>query len=253
MVPPRKWEEVFSAGIGMLERLKKMKATGAESAKIPEGSSSGSKEVSLRRSTEAGGIVGAPPQLGDLLILNESQVENCDVVTGVFPVYSLPTLVLFDSGASNSFISSKLVREFGISPSSSTTIKFKVASAEVKACEHIFERVPVEINGVTFLSDLIQFDLDGIGVVLGMDWLGRYKAQILCNEQKVVLRSLEGKRVSYKGVPDEPEVRLVSMIKIRKYLDKGHEVFLCAVEDLSAPKEEAQQLPVVREFPDVFP
>ncbi|MEQ5265914.1 hypothetical protein, partial [Escherichia coli] len=144
-------------------------------------------------------------------------------------VLSVPTLVLFDSGASNSFISSKLVRE------------------------HIFEGVPIKIKKVTFPSDLIQFDLDDFGVVLGMDWLGQYKAQILCSEQKVVLKGPGGKRVSYRGVTKEPEVRLVSMIKIKKYVAKGHEAFLCAVEDLSAPKDEVQQIPIVREFPDVFP
>lgn len=175
------------------------------------------------------------------------------MVTGTFLVHSLPTLVLFDSGASNSFISSLLVAKLELVPSAKMKIIVKTASGEVRTCENIFESVLIAIAGVDFPSDLIQFDLENIGVVLGMDWLGQYKAQILCDEQKVVLRSPGGKRVSYKGVVSKPEVRLVSMLKIRKYVEKGHEAFLCLIKDLSTEGEEIQQIPVVREFPDVFP
>ncbi|MEQ5220378.1 retroviral-like aspartic protease family protein [Morganella morganii] len=224
----------------MLDRLKKLKTADAGTARTSGGSSSGSKGVTLPGFERESGKEGVPPTTGELLIMNKSQAESRNVVTGIFPVLSVPTLVLFDSGASNSFISSKLVRELGIVPSAATRIAVKVASGEIKACEHIFEGVPIKIKEVTFPSDLIQFDLDDFGVVLGMDWLGRYKAQILCSEQKVVLRGPGGKRVSYRGATKEPEVKLVSMIKIKKYVAKGHEAFLCAVEDLSAPKDAVQ-------------
>ena len=60
----------------------------------------------------------------------------------------------------------------------------------------------------------------------------------MCGEQKVVLRSPEGKRVSYRGVQSKPVATLVSMLKMRKYVEKGHDVFLCHVQDLSAVVED---------------
>ncbi|XP_019171967.1 PREDICTED: uncharacterized protein LOC109167403 [Ipomoea nil] len=86
-----------------------------------------------------------------------------------------------------------------------------------------------------------------------MDWLGRFRAQIRCKEQKVVLRGPSGKRVSYRGTTEKPGIKLVSMIKMKKYVEKGNELFLCSVENLKAKGNVAQTIPVVREFLDVFP
>lgn len=63
----------------------------------------------------------------------------------------------------------------------------RIASGQVVDCKDKFEDISMEIAGTNCPGDLIRFDLEGIDVILGMDWLGKYKAQILCNEEKVVL------------------------------------------------------------------
>ncbi|XP_031119004.1 uncharacterized protein LOC116022416 [Ipomoea triloba] len=82
-----------------------------------------------------------------------------------------------------------------------------------------------------------------------------YRIQQMQKEvrEKVVLRSPKGKRVSYKGAASLSDVRLISMAKMRKYVGKRCEVFLCMVEDLNVEKKGIEQIPVVREFPDIFP
>lgn len=76
---------------------------------------------------------------------------------------------------------------------------------------------------------------------------------ILCDEQKVVLKSSKGKRVSYKGVVSRPGIKLVSIQEIKKYVLNGQKGYLCMVKDLIVEEDEINQIPVVREFPDVFP
>jgi len=76
-------------------------------------------------------------------------------------------------------------------------LNVKVASGIVVACKDCYDNVSIEIVGFNYPGDLIRFDLEGIDVVLGMDWLDRHKAQIVCNERKVVLRGPRGKRISY--------------------------------------------------------
>ncbi|XP_019164433.1 PREDICTED: uncharacterized protein LOC109160612 [Ipomoea nil] len=174
-----------------------------------------------------------------VLTLTEVRTSDSDVVVGTFLMQSVPAAVLVDSGASNSFISPGLVKNLGLS--GGTGVKFNVKG------------IKINIKGEEFPSDLIQYDLDGIDVVLGMDWLGRFRAQILCNDQKVVLRVPSGKRVSYRGKMEEPGIKLVSMTMMKRYMDKGNELYLCSVENLKAKGEVAQSIPVVREFLDVFP
>ncbi|XP_019184628.1 PREDICTED: uncharacterized protein LOC109179580 [Ipomoea nil] len=108
--------------------------------------------------------------------MSESRVGDNDVMTGTFLVQSIPTLVLFDSGASNSFVSSELVKKLGLTDCVKVKLSVKVASGEVKSCNRLFKNVKIAINGDEFPSNLIQFDLDGVDVILRMDWLVQHKS-----------------------------------------------------------------------------
>ncbi|XP_031111972.1 uncharacterized protein LOC116015944 [Ipomoea triloba] len=193
------------------------------------------------------------PQQGRIFVMSKAQADVSDVVAGTFPLRDIPAYVLFDSGASHSFISSRFVEKLKLVPSSQVQFKVNLASGKVVTCSNIFENIPISIEGESFPCTLIQFGLDDFDIILGMDWLGKYRAQICCSKQKLVLRSPKGKRVSYKGAASQPDVRLVSMAKMRKYVGKRCEVFLCMVEDLNVDKKGIEQIPVVREFPDLFP
>lgn len=120
-------------------------------------------------------------------------------------------------------------------------------------CENVFENLPIVLSRAVFHRDLIRFELDDMDVVLGMDRLSRYRAKILCDEQKVLLRGPNGEYLSYRGNARRLEVKIVTMLKMRKYLNKGHEVYLCTLQDLSIESETLEQSLVVKEFPNVFP
>ncbi|XP_031099729.1 uncharacterized protein LOC116003930 [Ipomoea triloba] len=192
------------------------------------------------------------PQQGRIFVMSKAQADVSDVVAGTFLLRDIPAYVLFDSGASHSFISSRFVEKLKLVPSSQVQFKVNLASGKVVTCSNVFENIPINIEGESFPCTLIQFGLDDFDIILGMDWLGKYRAKIFCSQQKVVLRNPKGKRVSYKGVASRPEVRLVSLAKMRKYVEKRCEVFLCMVEDLNVDKKGIEQIPVVREFPDIF-
>ncbi|XP_019183692.1 PREDICTED: uncharacterized protein LOC109178486 [Ipomoea nil] len=190
---------------------------------------------------------------GRVLTTRLDPVVPVELVTGTFLVNHVPAVVLFDSGATNSFISSAMVDEFGWLPTSQRKMSIQLASGRLIDYKDILEGLPVEISGVTFPGDFIKIELEGMDVILGMDWLGKYKAKILCEERKVTMRGPKGKYVSYKGNPEPPGMRVVSMAKMRKYMSKGHEVYLCTLQDLDAKDESLEKIAVVREFPDIFP
>ncbi|XP_031101850.1 probable serine/threonine-protein kinase roco11 [Ipomoea triloba] len=190
---------------------------------------------------------------GCIYVMNRVQAEAGDVVTGIFSAKSTPVYVLFDSGATNSFVSTTYARKVGWEPTSEVRIAVKTPTGSVVACRYLHKDVPIKINSIDFLANLIEFELKDIDVVLGMDWLGKYKAKIICAEQKVILRSLEGKYVAYKGATNRPGIKLVSAMEIVKHVVNGQEAYLCMVKDLNALEDAIEQIPMVKEFPDVFP
>jgi len=47
-------------------------------------------------------------------------------------------------------------------------------------CDELYEDSPIQIYEHEFLVDLYKFKLIDFGVILAMDWLAKYKAQINC-------------------------------------------------------------------------
>ncbi|XP_021746060.1 uncharacterized protein LOC110711931 [Chenopodium quinoa] len=154
--------------------------------------------------------------------------RSSDVVTGNFSIHSISVKALFDSGATYSFISSSVVKQLGLVESNSIDLPISLPTGEFVRCTKMHKGLPLSIGEIDFPSDLIEFELGDLDVILGIDWLATYKGKIDCEIQKVYLRSLMGKIVSYRrfGKPKDLEMR----IKVK-------------VEDV----------PIVNEFLDVFP
>ena len=55
-------------------------------------------------------------------------------------------------------------------------------------CLALYKHVPIVIAKHEFLRDLIQFDMSKFDVILGIDWLSVYGANIDCKDLKVTLR-----------------------------------------------------------------
>ncbi|XP_019104830.1 uncharacterized protein LOC109134885 [Beta vulgaris subsp. vulgaris] len=75
---------------------------------------------------------------------------------------------------------------------------------------------------------------------------------IHCRNQKVTLRSSCGKRISYSGVVLKKGVKIVFALKMQKLRQREEQVFLCMVKYLTQ-EVKLEDIPVVREYPDVFP
>ena len=109
-----------------------------------------------------------------------------DAVTGTFLINSLPALVLFDSGATCSFISSRFVNHPSfVSMRMTSPLEVEVANDRSFLVFEIFRDCVLEINGERFMIDLIPMPMGEIHVIVGMDWLAKYKANIMC-EYKII-------------------------------------------------------------------
>jgi hypothetical protein len=154
----------------------------------------------------------------------------------MFPVESYPTKVLFDTGATHSFVSTSWVEAHNIPiepmlpPLRVNSIGGKVQSD--KMCPNL----RIEIRGIDFPANLMVMGTQGLDVILGMNWLYRNQATISCDKRTVKLVFPSGNEV-------------VTELYMPK-LEEGAYQFL-SVDDKEANLIE--DIRIVSEFPDVFP
>ena len=122
--------------------------------------------------------------------------DDSPVILGMLLANSYPAMVLFDTGATHSFIAQSFVEHHGIRTS---TLKkcMIVSSPGGQLRSHIFcARVSVSIGRVKFSANLMVIDTKGIDVILGMDTLVKWGVRIDCTQRSVHLLASNGQEVT---------------------------------------------------------
>ena len=122
----------------------------------------------------------------------EEAREAPDVVLGMFPVNSISARVLFDSGASHSFVTENFAckSKIELKPMKHAML-VQIPGSTTKA-RWICKSVPIIIQGVEFRANLIVLGTQGLEVVLGMDWLAQHQGLIDCANQAITVTSSTG-------------------------------------------------------------
>lgn len=169
-------------------------------------------------------------------------------MTGTFSIYFTPAYVLFDSGASHSFISETFAKRLNLESVTPCEADISVPSGLSVTCNRMYLDVPIAYGETTLFADLIVFPLKDLDIILGMDWLEKYKAKIDCPKQKVTIESHKGAHVLYSRRP----VKIISALTLKSYLRKGCPMYLCHIHDTSKERPQLGDVPVVNEYQDVF-
>ena len=149
----------------------------------------------------------------------------------MFPINNIPAVILFDSGASHSFISRSFATIHNFSLSLLDKIMVVQSPGSMLRTNIICKDLEILINGVEFPATLISIESPGLDAILGMDWLTRHQVCINCATRTVTLVNPAG----------QPAQFIASRI-----LPKKGMAYKATVMDMN-------MIPVVSEFPDVFP
>jgi hypothetical protein len=151
---------------------------------------------------------------------------------GTFLVANYPVVILFDFGTSHTFISKKFVEKYCI-PCTKSREGFIIHSPKGQIfTEEVSFNVPVTLVERDFPTNMIVLKGQDIDVILGMNWLAQHKA-ILNTDLRTI-------RLSY----GHEEVLLSIPVAIpAKPFGRIYEAIIPKIQDI----------PVVCEFPDVFP
>jgi hypothetical protein len=111
--------------------------------------------------------------------------ETSDMIVGTFSLKSHLAEVLFDTGATHSFVTTSWVEAHNLPITTMTTlIQIDSASGKVRT-NRICLNVRVKIRGIEFPTNLIVMGTQGIDVILWINWLDKYQAVISCDKRTV--------------------------------------------------------------------
>ncbi|KAF5767636.1 putative nucleotidyltransferase, Ribonuclease H [Helianthus annuus] len=181
-------------------------------------------------------------------------VNDPNVVMGKFLLDDIYVTVLFDSGADTSYMSLKMSKLLKRTPTPLDT-KHVVELANGKSVEaaQVVKGCSIVLAGQTFPIDLIPIVLGSFDVVIGMDWLSQHHAEILCKEKVIRIPRSSQEPLQVQGDKSGAVVGIISYLKAQKCLRKGHTAILALVTDASTKEKKLEDIPVVRDFPQVFP
>src|SRR3954467_7937241 len=86
--------------------------------------------------------------------------------------------VLFDSGASHSFVTEEFACTSKIQPTKLKHVMIVQIPGSTTKARQICKVVPIRIHGIDFYANLIVLGTKGLEVVLGMDWMSKHKGII---------------------------------------------------------------------------
>ncbi|KAL2251426.1 UNVERIFIED_CONTAM: Transposon Ty3-G Gag-Pol polyprotein, partial [Sesamum indicum] len=123
---------------------------------------------------------------------------------------------------------------------------FVLVNTVVRSC-------PIVVEGVTLYADLVVIDLKEFDVILGMDWLASNHALVDCQTKEVMVK-VNGQMKTVivwerKVIPN----CLISVVTAFNLIKERCEAYLASVHDTMKVSPGVLDVPMVREFPDVFP
>ncbi|GJV56187.1 putative reverse transcriptase domain-containing protein [Tanacetum coccineum] len=152
---------------------------------------------------------------------------DSNVITGMFLLNNHNASILFDSGAVRGFVSSTFSALLDVTPSTlDVSYAIKLADGRIAETNTVLRGCTLGLLGHPFNIDLMLVELGSFDVIIGMDWLANHHAVIVCDEKIV-------------RIPYGDEV-LIAQVTKKETEDKSKEKRL-------------EDVPIVRDFPEVFP
>jgi hypothetical protein len=158
--------------------------------------------------------------------------DGADIALGMFYINAIPATILFDSGATHSFMSARYANTNELPLKIMKTLMIVITPKGPVEANRMTHKLTLTIMGREFGATAIILEASSIDLFLGMSWLRKAKAIIVCGRGMVELTSPKGKRF---------QVEIAVTTSSRRVM------FFIAEEFVG------NNIRVVRDFLDVFP
>ncbi|GJU11279.1 putative nucleotidyltransferase, ribonuclease H [Tanacetum coccineum] len=197
------------------------------------------------------------PQGGDArgraYVIKDAEQQGPKVVTGTFLLNNRYASVLFDSGSDKSFVNTRFSHLIDINPDKlDVSYEVELADGKVVSTNTVLRGCTLNLVNHLFKIDLMPIELGTFDVIIGMDWLAERDAVIVCGK-KVVRIPCGNKTLIVEGDKGPSRLKVISCIKARKYIERGCQMFVAHVTEKKSKEKRLEDVPVIRDFPEVFP
>ncbi|GKA84079.1 putative reverse transcriptase domain-containing protein, partial [Tanacetum coccineum] len=161
---------------------------------------------------------------------NASGNPDSNVVTGTFLLNNHYASILFDTGADRSFISTAFSSLIDIVPTPlDNSYDVELADGKIVGIDTIIRGCTLNFLDHPFHIDLMPVELGSFDVIIGIDWLRRCHAVIVCDE-KLVQVPYGNETLTFYGNGSSNEIEswlaVISYLKAQEYMAKGYQIDL---------------------------
>jgi len=121
-----------------------------------------------------------------------------------------------------------------------------ITSTKYANCEVLIGKTKIFI-------DLIKLGEMEFDVILGMDRLSAYSVHVYYNGKRVMFRIKGIPEFIFEGVKANHDIPIISAVRATKLMRQRCQEFLASVSDANGTNIKIEIIPVVNDYPDVFP
>ncbi|GKF92436.1 putative reverse transcriptase domain-containing protein, partial [Tanacetum coccineum] len=182
--------------------------------------------------------------------IKDAEPKGSNVVTGRFLLNNRYAFVLFNSGSDRSFVNTRFSSLLDIKPIKiKDSYEVELADGRIVSTNAVLKGCTLSLVNHVFEIGLIpSIELGTFDVVIGMDWLVKHDAIIVYGE-KVVCIPYGNKTLIVEGDKGVSQLKVISCVKARKYVERGYHLFLAHVTENKLKEKRMEDVPVIRDFP----
>src|ERR1051325_3074114 len=130
-----------------------------------------------------------PRGQGRLNAMTQQEADEAQVVSGTLSFYNKQAHVLFDTGASHSFISATFMHKLdGNYKSSPVEFVITTPVGGELVTRFIIKDCEVHIEDSVLIIDMIPLDMQDFDIILGMEFMPKYQTVVDCHRKVVTIR-----------------------------------------------------------------
>ncbi|GJW64244.1 putative reverse transcriptase domain-containing protein, partial [Tanacetum coccineum] len=177
--------------------------------------------------------------------IKDAEPKGPNAVTGTFLLNNRYAFVLFDSGSDRSFVDTRFSSMLNIDPVKiRASYEVELADGRVVSTNTILKGCTLNLVNHIFEIDLMPIELGTFDVIIGMDWLVKHDAVIVCGE-KVVRIPYENKMLIVESDNGVSRLKVISCVKAHKYIERGCHLFLAHVTKKKSKEKRLEDVPVI--------
>ncbi|GJR31997.1 putative reverse transcriptase domain-containing protein [Tanacetum coccineum] len=138
------------------------------------------------RNNDRGNQAGNDRAPAKVYVVGNAGANPDNVVAGTFLLNNRYAYILFDTGADRSFVSTTFSSQFDITPSTlDHYYDVELADGRIIGLNTILKGCTLNFLNHQFNINLMPVELGSFDAIIGMDWLAKYQAVIVCAEKIV--------------------------------------------------------------------